>query len=250
MPPGACSVEHCNRPIRSRGLCKPHYDEARREGRLAPAYGKRTGSCSKDDCDRPQKARSLCAVHYNVHRVETGAKCTVNGCDRRVLSRGWCAPHYQRWRTHGAPDAVPVWSDLEAKAPEGSRFCRTCREYKPLDEFRVRTDVSDGCRTAKCKPCASREWHENREYHLAQKAARNFGVTAERYAELMAGGCHVCGRTEHQSGRRLHIDHCHDRGVVRGALCTNCNTALGLADDSAERLRALADYLERAHAMT
>lgn len=250
MSEEVCSTEHCDRPVRCRGLCKPHYDEARRAGALTPAYGKRTGPCGEDGCDRPQKARGLCAVHYQAWRVENGSKCSIVGCGRNVLSRGWCAPHYKRWLTYGEPDATPVWVDMEAKAPEGKRFCRTCQEFKPLDQFRVRTDVEGGLRSAKCRPCVAQDWLDNRERHLALKAARNYGITAERYAELMTSGCDVCGRTEHQSGRRMNIDHCHERGVVRGALCHACNTALGLADDSAERLRALADYLERAHAMT
>lgn len=56
----------------------------------------------------------------------------------------------------------------------------------------------------------------------------------------LAGECTVCGSTD-----RLHLDHDHDSGIVRGVLCQNCNFALGRLGDSIERLIALACYLRR-----
>lgn len=137
-----------------------------------------------------------------------------------------------------------MWADLEGERREGHRLCRGCYEVKPHAEFYERSRGTDG-RYSRCKSCAKGDWQVNREFHLAQKAARTYGITADEYAALMAGGCHVCGATGHQSGRRLHIDHCHRTGRVRGALCHACNTALGLAGESPGRLRQLAEYLEQ-----
>ena len=39
------------------------------------------------------------------------------------------------------------------------------------------------------------------------------------------------------------MDHDHSTGKVRGILCYNCNTAIGHAMDSPERLTSLATYL-------
>lgn len=67
------------------------------------------------------------------------------------------------------------------------------------------------------------------------------GLTVEEAQELKQDSvCEVCGSNE-----RLVIDHDHKIGWVRGILCHNCNVALGMAGDSPERLRALADYLEQ-----
>jgi hypothetical protein len=41
-----------------------------------------------------------------------------------------------------------------------------------------------------------------------------------------------------------HIDHCHKTGRVRGILCYQCNSGIGLFKDNPKILWAAADYLE------
>lgn len=47
-----------------------------------------------------------------------------------------------------------------------------------------------------------------------------------------------------KSESRLHIDHDHKTGLIRGLLCHACNTAIGYARDNPSILRSLANYLE------
>lgn len=50
-------------------------------------------------------------------------------------------------------------------------------------------------------------------------------LSAARALRLwQAGACAMCSA----SGGRLLVDHCHRSGLVRGLLCTSCNTAEGL----------------------
>jgi hypothetical protein len=68
---------------------------------------------------------------------------------------------------------------------------------------------------------------------------------AEQYAQLVAEGgelCAICGAAP--KTRRLHIDHDHRTGQVRGLLCYRCNRFLH-SWMSTRWLRAAADYLER-----
>ena len=82
----------------------------------------------------------------------------------------------------------------------------------------------------------------DRKSHLK----RTFGLSEADYERLLAaqgGGCAICGRLP--NSRNLHIDHDHETGQVRGALCFACNVAIGhLRDDPMIAVKLL-DYLER-----
>jgi hypothetical protein len=54
--------------------------------------------------------------------------------------------------------------------------------------------------------------------------------------------CELCGSPP--SRRRLNYDHNHITGEFRGWICESCNLALGLVQDSTDRLRAMIEYLE------
>ncbi len=73
--------------------------------------------------------------------------------------------------------------------------------------------------------------------------ARALGVTDERYAELLAaqhGHCALCPTKP--KTRRLHVDHDHATGKIRGLLCYRCNRALPAGLD-ADWHRHAAEYL-------
>ena len=75
---------------------------------------------------------------------------------------------------------------------------------------------------------------------------KTFGITAERYAELLrlqGGRCAIC-RARPRS-KRLAVDHDHQTGAVRGLCCKRCNhDLLGAAHDDVELLRRAIAYLE------
>ena len=59
------------------------------------------------------------------------------------------------------------------------------------------------------------------------RRAKQLGVSDEDYAVLLSqqgGGCAICGAKP--KTRRLHVDHDHATGKVRGLLCHRCNRAL------------------------
>lgn len=75
---------------------------------------------------------------------------------------------------------------------------------------------------------------------------KKYGLSLEQYEAMLAaqgGVCAVCGEPP-ADGKRLAVDHDHTTGRVRSLLDDRCNVAIGMALDSPERLRSLADYLD------
>ena len=73
------------------------------------------------------------------------------------------------------------------------------------------------------------------------KQARKYGVSVGDLVLLdllHSGRCAICRKSVD-----LVVDHCHDTGSVRGLLCHNCNTGLGLFGDSQEVLQKAIEYL-------
>lgn len=97
-------------------------------------------------------------------------------------------------------------------------------------------------------------WAKNGDKTKDRKLKKEFGITLAQYTELLEkqhGVCASCFRPEKtvhnlsKKVQRLSVDHDHVTGAVRGLLCSNCNTALGLLGESPERAQALIAYMER-----
>lgn len=93
------------------------------------------------------------------------------------------------------------------------------------------------------------KWYEARKSIYKQRhLEKTYGLTlADLYKmiEDQDHGCAICKEDLSQRNpKNVHIDHCHDTGVVRGVLCSNCNMALGLLKDNTEVLEAAIRYLK------
>lgn len=70
--------------------------------------------------------------------------------------------------------------------------------------------------------------------------------------DLQGGKCKICGRSEDEFARRLHVDHDHNccpgnrscGMCVRGLLCPNCNIGLGKVMDDLTIIQSMIEYLE------
>ncbi len=101
------------------------------------------------------------------------------------------------------------------------------------------------------KRCAS--WRANnpkKVKHLGWKAnlKRHYGMTVEMYEDLLAAqnnACAICGATYGAKRQRLHVDHDHVTGRIRGLLCSACNRGIGFFKDSPNLLQVAAGYLAR-----
>ena len=61
------------------------------------------------------------------------------------------------------------------------------------------------------------------------------------------GKCGICGIPQDQLGRRISIDRNHNTDRVRGLLCNNCNTGIGMFKSDihhTDQLQAAIRYLD------
>lgn len=147
-----------------------------------------------------------------------------------------------------------------------TKKCYKCGKWKDVEEFYGNKSKPDG-KTCECKDCCkilrkqerlakpelarerSKRFQErNPNYHRNTNLRLNYNLSPEQYDAILTsqnGVCAIC-ELSCSSGRRLAVDHCHSTGVIRGLLCTNCNTGLGRYQDSSKLLRRAAQYLDTA----
>lgn len=98
-----------------------------------------------------------------------------------------------------------------------------------------------------CKACGQCIVHcksgRKREYcndTCRQRAHRNY----DRYLANQGGVCAICGSYRLASGKeRMALDHDHVSGSYRGVLCYQCNSGLGMFQDSILFLARAMRYL-------
>lgn len=79
---------------------------------------------------------------------------------------------------------------------------------------------------------------------LGRRAGRT-GIDHDTYQRMFAaqgGGCAICGAAP--KTRKLHVDHSHATGAIRGLLCFTCNRLVAVARTwNDARVEAAREYL-------
>ena len=129
--------------------------------------------------------------------------------------------------------------------------CSVCGENTPLSVCRN----SPRCKNKKNeiqRVCQRRRQLKGRSdnWRIAQtkctwraRTGREFS-TEEILALKAVELCACCGRSKSEVGT-LNLDHCHATNRIRAMLCRGCNRGIGFFDDSPDRLRLAAIYLEK-----
>ena len=133
----------------------------------------------------------------------------------------------------------------------GSKKCSRCGKTKELSEFpKDKVNYRSYCKD--CNRKRVREyWAKHPEQQQKNKLKYHYGMTVQEYTTKLLeqnGVCAICGKPETKAVRgkiqSLSVDHNHDTGVIRGLLCSQCNSMLGFARDSSSILSVAADYLD------
>jgi hypothetical protein len=141
-------------------------------------------------------------------------------------------------------------------AARGMKTCSKCGKDKPRSMEFFRPDGRGYFRSL-CKVCDNKlvkERYRKNPEPSKRRAKVNglmnrYGLTVEDYEEMYRsqdGRCASCRDPLPLGGKTgLHVDHDHRTKKVRALLCPKCNTILGLACESVQRLVAVVCYIQK-----
>jgi hypothetical protein len=142
-----------------------------------------------------------------------------------------------------------MYAELEQKK------CSKCGEIRSVKSFTRRSARKSG-KASWCKSCLNK-WRVDaraknpksfQDYEFARGLRRNYGMTVDQYNKMLIDQkecCDCCGQHQSKFKRRLHVDHDHETGQIRGLLCTECNPAIGYLKHSIDRLEMAIRYLKK-----
>jgi len=120
----------------------------------------------------------------------------------------------------------------EEKGEEISvKKCDTCKKILSISRFYNNKYKHDGYAST-CKACLSAS---------SMRKSKHYN----RLLKEQLGLCAICEKTTKENKKDFAVDHCHATGIIRGALCNNCNTGIGLLKEDTEIMKKAIDYLAK-----
>lgn len=177
-----------------------------------------TFKCAYQPCsNKKNHGHGYCATHYRqkfVLKQElkdikkkvhlAGQECNLDFCNNQAVAKDLCSSHYAQVFKYG----------IEPR-PLGQK--EICEAYWCNREYR------SGSGRRLCKECSSRR--------------KKYEISIDEFI-VLPDSCQICG-----SNDRLCIDHCHDTNIVRGILCSKCNTGIGMFYDNVNLVSMAVKYL-------
>ena len=125
--------------------------------------------------------------------------------------------------------------------------CGTYSGY--VTHVKSKTKICEKCRLASNKYRREKRILDNKKLGYDPRRFKRHGITKEFYESLLFKNDKkgwICNENE-----GIHIDHDHSccNGTwscgkcIRGILCSNCNTAIGLMNDDIKKLKNAIKYL-------
>ena len=126
--------------------------------------------------------------------------------------------------------------------------CKKCSDNLPLDNFYFNKNGKYKKQNV-CKKCMNIYDYKTDKN---SKLKRAYGITFDEYEELLSKQdkkCAICGIDNNgkyrNTPRAFAVDHCHTTGKIRGLLCSDCNTGIGLLKDNINFLQSAIKYLNK-----
>ena len=142
------------------------------------------------------------------------------------------------------------------------KICNECNIEKPFTDFHIACKGSKGqpIYKAKCKKCINRiqikNYHamplekqrerrkrnSNPQYQQEWRLLNRYGLSVDQFSDMILEQNNLCKICKLEMDPPQ-VDHCHATGKVRGLLCKQCNTSLGLLKENPDTLRSMIGYL-------
>ncbi len=252
FPKPTCSVKNCSEPIRSKGLCRIHYQRMYVQGRTERVKQTRDGPCLVDNCDKPVKGLGYCNQHYQLFKRNGKPEKLVKKAREHPLYVSWFEKKQNKllceeWlifktfceEVGDRPDGNFVLRRIDKTAPYGPN------NFEWYEQLKKEEDEPN-------KEWWARKWADararNPDKEYERNLLRNYGINLVEYFELydaQNGVCYICKQPE--LSKRLAVDHCHKsiEMKIRKLLCWRCNTVLGKVEENTETLKEMINYIEQ-----
>lgn len=224
-----CTQENCEREVYATGICRKHYDDARRRRKgVNPMPVKGATSCTTDGCGREMYAKGLCTRHYDeARRREQGIQpappkgsCSEEGCETLVHSKGLCQNHYRqaarrerglrnpgpkpsptargsRWNPNSTKSKTEMHVELEREKRylySETPVCRSCGRPVEGDNARYRTEAGREHQKT-CRACFNSSVARAARYRkrLQENAPRDPRIALDFLIDIHGPECFWCG---------------------------------------------------------
>ncbi len=131
--------------------------------------------------------------------------------------------------------------------------CEKCKDYHRIAGIPYREDARKRSMLWRLKNLErsrenSKRYQREHPEMLLKWKLKKYNMTVNEYNSLKQkqhGMCAICGSSSSKKNfyHRLHVDHDHKTGKIRGLLCGNCNTALGKFQDNSKLLTKAIEYI-------
>lgn len=145
-----------------------------------------------------------------------------------------------------------------SKPIHARQLCKNCyekwlKQFNPEYHQRQLDNKKVYGRTHKDQIATYRkEWQRKRPPEYKYKKFlydifKRLGITQSQYEDIVNysnNTCYICGREPYSDKSRLHLDHNHKTGQIRGLLCARCNWYLATIEKDPTILEKIKNYLQ------
>lgn len=139
---------------------------------------------------------------------------------------------------------MSVLLTAQQKYRKSEKYRQTRKAWYEKNKEEVKKRAKDWAVKNKDRVKQSQAKNYSTEKYRKYSFKSRYGISTDEYNTFFQkqdGKCKICNIT---SEKRLYVDHCHTTGKIRGLLCQQCNTGLGMFKDNEDNLMKAIKYLK------